>query len=83
MGIEPGYGETLVSEDELDALLPRARALLGEPVSKAAVFDLEQGIQEATTKQLLSEVLSGALQVPDLLTDFFVKDLHALLYGDL
>lgn len=44
MSLTSGYGETPVSADEADALLPDIRELLGEPVSKAAVYDLEQAI---------------------------------------
>lgn len=42
MPVEPEYGETPVSDDEIDALLPNVRALLGEPVTKAAVYDLDR-----------------------------------------
>lgn len=41
MPLVPGYGETPVSGDELDALLPSARELLGAPITRAAVYDLE------------------------------------------
>jgi fido (protein-threonine AMPylation protein) len=38
--LTPGYGETPIPDDELEALLPHARQLLDEPVSKAALYDL-------------------------------------------
>ncbi|MGK2853628.1 MAG: hypothetical protein ACSLE3_05885 [Microbacteriaceae bacterium] len=46
MPLVPGYGETPVSGDELDALLPSARELLGAPITLAAVYDLEQAVQD-------------------------------------
>lgn len=83
MSLTPGYGETPVSDDELDALLPAVRELLGEPVTKAAVYDLEQAVQEEATEELLTSVLVGNLSVEGLLTDHFVRDLHLSLYGDI
>lgn len=59
MSLSPGYGETPVPGDELLALLPQARDLLGEPVTKAAVYDLEQGIQAHTAEELLIAVMDG------------------------
>lgn len=55
--------------------------ILGEPVTRAAVYDLEQGIQEQVAEELLAAALEGSLQLGDLLTDYFLKDLHARLYG--
>lgn len=46
MALTPGYGETPVPEDDLEALVPRARQALEEPIIKAAIYDLEQAIQE-------------------------------------
>ncbi|MDR1440801.1 MAG: hypothetical protein LBJ02_00145 [Bifidobacteriaceae bacterium] len=46
MSLAPGYGETPLDFEELDALLPVARKLIGEPVTKAAVYDHEEGIAE-------------------------------------
>jgi len=43
MPLQPGYGETPISGDELDALLPHVVDTLGQPVSKADIFDLESG----------------------------------------
>lgn len=82
MSISPGYGETPVAADELDALLPSARELLGERITKAAVYDLEQGIQEQVAEDLLGSVLAGDLDLNALLADRFVRGLHWLLYGD-
>lgn len=82
MSFLPGYGETPIPGDELEALLPPVRALLGEPVSKAAVFDLEQAIQEDVTEELLTAVLGGDIGIDELMSDYFVRTLHRRLYGD-
>ena len=82
MRLTPGYGQTPVGEDELAALQPTARDLLGEPVSKAAVYDLEQAVQEDVAEQLLTAVLDGVVDLDELLSDDFVRDVHRRLYGD-
>lgn len=46
MSLDPGYGETPLPFDELDALLPKVRDSLPEPITRAAVYDLEQSVQE-------------------------------------
>lgn len=79
----PGYGETPVSDEDLEALLPVTRALLGEPLTKATVYDLEQAIQDQIAEELLIAVLEGALPVADLLTDVFLRELHRRLYGEI
>lgn len=82
MRLTPDYGQTPVGEDELRALLPAARDLLGEPVSRAAVFDLEQAVQEEVAEQLLTAVLDGGVDLDELLSGHFVRDVHRQLYGD-
>lgn len=42
MALEPDYGETLVTEEKSDALTDAARELLGDPIRKADLYDLEQ-----------------------------------------
>lgn len=81
MAFEPDYGETLVTEEERDALTDVARDLLDEPIRKAALFNLEQRIQTEVTDELLAKVSDGDLEVPEILTDHFVRDLHRRLYG--
>ncbi|MCG8914221.1 hypothetical protein L6E12_00210 [Actinokineospora sp. PR83] len=78
----PGYGETPVSDDEMQALLADARTALGSPINKAAIFDLEQELQNEVTEQLLTQVLVGELALQDLLHDGFVRELHGRLYGE-
>jgi fido (protein-threonine AMPylation protein) len=82
MPLTPGYGETPLPDDELATLLPDAVLMLGEPVTRAAVYDLEQGVQQQVAEELLTAALGGELQPSELLTDFFLKDLHTRLYGD-
>jgi fido (protein-threonine AMPylation protein) len=82
MPLTPGYGETPLPDDESAALLPDAVLMLGAPVTRAAVYDLEQGVQEQVAEELLTAALSGELPPSELLTDYFLKDLHARLYGD-
>jgi len=80
--LTPGYGETQVSDDELEALVPQARQLLDEPVSKAAVYDLEKGIQAQVVEELIPQVLAGELGLASLLDDRFLRELHGQFYGD-
>lgn len=83
MPLTPGYGETPVPDDDLDSLLPSIRDLIGQPVSKAAIYDLEQGIQASVTETRLTDVLEGRLTLAELLDDHFVRELHKQLYGDI
>lgn len=83
MALTPGYGETTISADELAALLPEMLRILGKPVTRAAVYDLEQAIQEQVVEELLTAVLDGSLGLSELLTDHFLRSLHTLLYGEI
>lgn len=83
MPLTPGYGETPVSDDDLDSLQPSIRDLLGEPVSKAAIYDIEQSIQANVAETWLTEVLENRLTLDELLRDRFVRELHKRLYGDI
>ncbi|WP_338766076.1 Fic family protein [Nocardia vulneris] len=83
MHLTPGYGETPVPDDEADALLPDIRELLGEPVGKAAVYDLEQAVQEETSETLLNAVLDETLTLDEMLSAYFLRELHNRLYGDI
>jgi fido (protein-threonine AMPylation protein) len=81
VAFEPDYGATLVTEEERGALTSDARDALGEPVRKADVYDLEQLIQDQVANQVGAEILGGTLNVADLLTDHFVRELHGRLYA--
>ncbi|MDZ7884144.1 MAG: Fic family protein [Mycobacterium sp.] len=83
MPLTPGYGETPLPHDELSALSPGVVAILGKPITKAAVYDLEQGIQDQVSEELLTAAIEGSLLLDELLSDHFVRDLHARLYGDI
>jgi fido (protein-threonine AMPylation protein) len=83
MSLTPAYLETPLPDDELAALLPDAAQILDEPVTKAAVYDLEQGIQEQLAEELLTAALEGALRPSELLTDYFLKELHVRMFGDI
>ncbi|MBB2976141.1 fido (protein-threonine AMPylation protein) [Microbacterium endophyticum] len=82
MTLDPGYGETPLPFDELDALTPAAREALEEPITKAAVYDLEQAVEAEATEQLITDVLEDRLGLDELLSDHFLRDLHQRLYGD-
>ncbi|WP_157002704.1 Fic family protein [Agromyces laixinhei] len=81
MTFDPRYGETPLDPDEADALAAEARAVVGDPPLKAAIFELEQEIEQTVALDLINAVLRGELGVGDLLTPGFVFDLHARLYG--
>lgn len=83
MSLSPGYGETPLDGDEFDALLPAVRVALGDSVTKAAVFDLEQAVQDEVASKLLTAVLSGEYSLEALLTDHFVRTLHQRLYAEI
>lgn len=83
MSLSPGYGDTSIDSDELDALLPATKDLLGSEVTKAAVYDLEQAVPEDTAERLLTLVLDGPLTTDELLTDHFVRELHRSLYSEI
>ncbi len=81
MVFDPDYGEALATDDERAALTSEARELLGDPVRKADLYDLEQQIQSQVADDLLRLVLDGTLSVTDLLNDHFVRELHRRMYA--
>lgn len=83
MTISPGYGETPLDGDELDALLPAIRDVLGDSPTKAGVYDLEQAVQDEVAEELLTAVIGGSLALSELMMDRFVRKLHRRLYGDI
>lgn len=80
MTFDPDYGQTILSDEEQAALTDSARELLGEPVLKADLYDLEQQIQDVVADEFFEQVLQGKLGVDQLLTDYFVRELHRRLY---
>lgn len=81
MPLTPGYGETPLPHDELTALLPEVVDVLGTPITRAAVYDLEQGLQDRVFDELMPAALDGSLPLDELLSDYFVRDLHARMFG--
>lgn len=83
MVLEPDYGETLVSEEEAESLTTSAREILGQPIRKADLYDLEQQIQDEVADEWWETLLNRDMAVRDLLTDHFVRELHRRLYAPL
>lgn len=83
MTLFPGYGETPLPEDELRSLAPSARELLGEPVTRAGIYDLEQAVQDDVAEELLTAAIEGDLGLDDLLVERFLRELHRRLYEDI
>ena len=81
MTFDPDYGQTLLTDQEPAALTEQARVLLGEPLLKADLYDVEQLIQADVADELVQRVLEGVLTIDELLTDHFVRELHRRLYG--
>lgn len=83
MALEPDYGETLVGDEEVQALTLAARKVLGDPIRKADLYDLEQRIQVEVADAWWADLMNWNVPVRDLLTDHFVKELHRRLYAPL
>ncbi len=83
MDLSPGYGETPVAPDDLDALTALARDLLGDDPTNATLYDLEQAVLSDVSERELNAVIEGDLTLDDLLTDRYLRSLHAALYGDI
>ncbi len=81
MSLTPGYGQTPLQHDELAALLPEVVVVLSEPVTRAAVYDLEQGLQDRVTDELMPAAIDGSLPLDEILSDYFVRDLYVRLFG--
>jgi fido (protein-threonine AMPylation protein) len=81
MALTPGYGETPLPHDELTELLPQVVDVLDKPITRAAVYDLEQGLQDQVFDELIPLALDGSLRLDELLSDYFVRDLHTQLFG--
>lgn len=82
MPVAPGYGETPLDPEEADALTAQARALLGDDPTKADLYEAEQAVLAEVSEHFLDEVADGALGLDEILSDYFLRDLHRKLYGD-
>ena len=83
MPLPPSYGETPLPHDELTALTKGVVDVLGTPITKAAVYDLEQAVQDHVSEELITAAIEGSLLLDDLLSNYFVRELHKRLYGDI
>ena len=81
MPLTPGYGETPLPHDELAALLPEIVEVLDKPITRGDVYDIEQGLQDKAFDELMPSAIDGSLGLDELLSDYFVRDLHTRLYG--
>lgn len=83
MPLAPGYGGTPLPHDEFASLRPSIVGILDAPVTRAAVYDLEQGVQDQVSEELMTAAIEGSLLLDELLSDHFIRDLHLRLYGDI
>jgi fido (protein-threonine AMPylation protein) len=83
MPLAPGYGETPLDPEESDALTAQARALLGDDPTKADLYDAEQAVLAEVSEYFLDEIADGALGLDGILSDYFLRNLHLKLYGDI
>lgn len=83
MPLASGYGETPLPHGELAALRPSIVGILDAPVTRVAVYDPEQGVQDQVSEELIAAAVEGSLLLDELLSDHFVRDLHMRLYGDI
>ena len=83
MGISPDYGDTPLSGDELDALLPTLAELLGATKDKSALYDFEQAIHVNVAQKLMDDAINGRLAVDAIVTGRFIRELHWELYGEI
>ncbi|WP_251153620.1 Fic family protein [Cellulosimicrobium sp. Marseille-Q4280] len=82
-GLDPDYGGTPLDFEELDALLPEVAEAIGGPVSKAAVYELEQAYEDEVREAFVQRAADGDIPLEDLLSDWTLRDLHARLYENI
>lgn len=61
MPLAPGYGETPLPHDELTALRHSVLDVLDAPITRSAVYDLEQGIQDQVAEELITAAIGGGV----------------------
>lgn len=81
MPLTPGYGDTPLPHEELAALRADVFEVLDKPITRADVYDLEQGLQDKASDELMPAAIDGSLPLDELLSDHFLRDLHTRLYG--
>ena len=83
MPLAPGYGETPLDPAEADALTTQARELLGDDPTKADLYEAEQAVFVEVSEHFQDKIADGALGLDEVLSDYFLRDLHLKLYGDI
>jgi fido (protein-threonine AMPylation protein) len=83
MSLTPGFGETPVDPEDLDALIATTRAELGDEPTRAELYDYEQAILIEVRDTLIEQIIDGALGLDALLADHFLRNLHGRLYSDI
>ncbi|MCG7235036.1 Fic family protein [Corynebacterium sp. ACRQP] len=81
MGLNPGYGETPLEGDRIDALEPLVLDRYGRIPSKAELYDLETELLFIARTRLLESVDAARLSLDDILTTSFLVHLHEQLFG--
>lgn len=60
---------------------PRLSKSSPSPITRAAVYDLEQGLQDRVFDELMPSALDGSLPLDELLSDYFVRNLRGRMFG--
>lgn len=81
MGLNPGYGETPLEGDRIDALEPLVLDRYGRIPSKAEIYDLETELLFIARTRLLEDVDAARLSLDDILTTSFLVHLHEMLFS--
>ena len=81
MGLNPGYGETPLEGDRIDALEPLVLDRYGRIPSKAEIYDLETELLFIARTRLLESVDTARLSLDNILTTSFLVQLHEQLFG--
>lgn len=81
MGLNPGYGETPLEGDRIDALEPLVLDRYGRIPSKAEIYDLETELLFIARTRLLEDVDAARLSLDDILTTSFLVQLHEQLFS--
>lgn len=81
MGLGPGYGETPLEGEELDALDPALISLFGTAATKSEIFDLEAALQAEVRDRLMARIDKGDLTLDEILRVDFIVSLHRTLYA--
>ena len=81
MGLNPGYGETPLEVDRIDALEPLVIHRYGRIPGKAEIYDLETEMLFIARTRLLKDVDAARLSLDDILTTSFLVHLHEMLFS--